>query len=215
MLKDRIRGVRKLVETTKLETLPMDGETPEDVSRDARGLAVLLLFAAYENLLYSLCRNLLEVAAKSRARGARLKPGIRLFLVHKEISGLGATGQRKLWKTSGPQLIAALSDRPASDLDMEAFPDDGSYMKASQVKLFCEVFEFGDPGPILREVWGKIDSIVDQRNGIAHGRLLPDEVGRNFTHDEIINLITAWEDRWTDFLDWIEGKCSEKKFYLI
>ncbi|GAB3952804.1 hypothetical protein GCM10027614_57100 [Micromonospora vulcania] len=87
-------------------------------------------------------------------------------------------------------------------------------MKSSQVKLLCDVFDFGNPAPILREVWEQINAVVEQRNGIAHGRLTPEEVGRRYSHDEIMALIQVWEDRWSDFLSWIEGECQGPGFYL-
>jgi hypothetical protein len=97
---------------------------------------------------------------------------------------------------------------------MNLFPDDGSYMKASQVALFCEVFDLGHPAATLKEAWLQIDAVVDQRNGIAHGRLTPEQVGRDFSHDDILRLIQMWEDRWTDFVTWVEANCQGPQFYL-
>ncbi|MEU8431274.1 hypothetical protein [Micromonospora sp. NPDC048887] len=124
------------------------------------------------------------------------------------------SGKRKLWKASGPGVVAALSSRPARELNKDLFPDDGSFMKRSQVKLFCELFDLGNPAPVLREVWERIDTVVDERNGIAHGRLTPEEVGRRYSHGEMLNLIDVWGARWSDFLDWIEPQCQGSSFYL-
>ena len=219
-LRDRVTVAKRLMEATKPNLPSLDDDQgvsfafPDDVSREARGLAVVLLFAAYEHLLTSLCRSLLEAAARSRARARRLKPGIQLFLVHGELAGLADGGRRKLWKLSGPRLITALGERPAKELDPELFPDDGSFMKASQVKVFCDIFDLGDPAPVLREVWDRINAIVDQRNAVAHGRLRPEEVGRDYSHDEMLQLTASWEARWTDFLTWVESNCHGRAFYL-
>jgi hypothetical protein len=199
-LSDRIEVARRLVRATQLQIPPVGNASslaapPDDVSREARGLAVLLLFAAYENLLTSLCRSLLEAAAKSRARARRLKPGLQLFLIHSELASLSDGGIKKLWRTSGLKLLTALVERPAREIDQNLFPDDGSYMKNSQVAVFCRVFDLGDPLPVLREVWPRINIVVDQRNGIAHGRLTPEEVGRTYTHAEVLGLISLWELR--------------------
>jgi hypothetical protein len=208
-----------LVRATQLHIPPVGSASSlaaprDDVSREARGIAVLLLFAAYENLLTSLCRSLLETAAKSRARARRLKPGLQLFLIHSELASLSDGGIKKLWRTSGLKLLMALAERPAREIDQNLFPDDGSYMKASQVAVFCSVFDLGDPLPVLREVWPRINTVVDQRNGIAHGRLTPEEVGRTYTHDEIMRLISLWESRWTEFLTWVEATCQMPQAFL-
>lgn len=212
-LRERIDAARRLVDATKPQVLPMDG-SGKDISREARGLAIVLLFASYENMLTSLCRSLLEAAAKSRARASRLKPGIRLFLVHDELQSLMAGGRKKLWNASGPNIVSALTNRPVREINKKLFPDDGSFMKSTQVAVFCKVFDFDHPAVTLNDIWAKIDTIVDQRNGIAHGRLTPDEVGRIYTHDDIVALINRWEDRWIAFLDSIEAHCSERAFYL-
>ncbi|MER6824994.1 HEPN domain-containing protein [Streptosporangium sp. NPDC000563] len=208
-LRERVEVARRLVDATKLKPVPAG-----DVSREARGLAIVLLFAAYENLLTALCRTLLESAAKSRARGRRLKPGLQLFLAHNELSGLADGGKSRIWRSAGLELIKALNDRPAASLNMNLFPNDGSFMKSSQVKLFCEVFDLGDPGPILREVWPRINTIVDQRNAIAHGRTTPDEIGRSYSYDELIKLTRLWEERWVDFLKWVEASCQGPLVFL-
>jgi hypothetical protein len=218
-LAERIGVARRLVEATQPRLVPLEDDNPSftapgDISRESRGLAIVLLFAAYENLLYSLCRSLLEAAARSRAQARQLKPGIQLFLVHGELTGLVDSGRKKLWKTSGPQVVSALLSRPARELNRDLFPDDGSFMKASQVSLFCDLFDLGNPAPVLREAWDQINAVVDQRNGIAHGRLTPEEVGRRYSHDEIMRLIRVWGDRWNDFLGWVEPQCQGSAFYL-
>lgn len=216
---DRVDVARRLVEAT--DPLDQSGGAASslantaDISREARGLAVLLLFAAYENLLTSTCRTLLETAARSRARARRLKPGVLLFLVHDEIKSLAAGGPKQIWKKAGPKLVDAILNRPAAELDMGLFPHDGSYMKTSQISLLCELFDFGNPAIPLKDLWNQIDGIVGQRNGIAHGRLTPAQVGRNYTRQEILDLIDLWQARWIEFLAWLESKCQGSSFYLM
>lgn len=208
-LRERVDVARRLVDATKLVNPAVI-----DVSREARGLAIVLLFAAYENLLNTLCRTLLEAAAKTRARGRRLKPGLQLFLVHNELIGLADGGKSRIWRSAGLELIQAIQEKPASQLDMGLFPSDGSFMKASQIKLFCTLFDLGDPGPVLREVWPRINTIVDQRNAIAHGRMTPEQVGRTYSYEELMSLTRLWEQRWIDFLRWVGAACNRSSAFL-
>jgi hypothetical protein len=212
-LRERIDSARRLVLATELD-LDKDENHKPDASREARGLAIVLLYAAYENLLHSLCRSLLETAAKSRAKARRLRPELRLFLAHGEMTSLADGGRKRLWKSAGIKIVSALNDKPISTINTGLFPDDGSFMKASQVALFCQTFGFGDPVPVLEEVWTKLNGVVDQRNGIAHGRYTSEEVGRAYSHDEVLDLITEWEEKWLSFLDWVENHCANTTFYL-
>lgn len=204
----RLDAVRCIVNATH----PTPPGAP-DAGREIRGLAIVLLFASYENLLKSLCRQLLEVATSLRVGNRRLRKGFRLFAVHNLIQSATVVPKDKLWKSAGPRLLDSASETKSCSINTSLFPDDGSFMKSSQVILFCDIFELGDPGPILKEVWDRLDTIVKERNGIAHGGLTPEEVGRNYSFAEIQNLISLWQLRWTSFIDHIESRAQSRDFY--
>jgi hypothetical protein len=86
-------------------------------------------------------------------------------------------------------------------------------MQTPQVTTFCRIFGLGDPAPVLREVWSRLDTIVTERNGIAHGRLTPDEVGRTYSLADLNSLVDLWEQRWGDFLRWVEQQASTRDFF--
>ena len=176
-------------------------------------MAIVLLFASYENLLTGVCRGLLEAAVRLRVGNRRLKNGLRLFAVHRDLQAISDSSDAKLWRESGLKLMEAVSQSNKCTVDVDLFPADGSFMKSSQVRLVCELFELGDPGPILKEVWVRLDTIVAERNGVAHGRLTPEEVGRNYTLSDIRVLIDAWQIRWTEFIQHIESLASSRDFF--
>lgn len=88
-------------------------------------------------------------------------------------------------------------------------------MKRSQVELFCEIFDLGDPGPVLQEVWGRLNTVVTERNGIAHGSMTPEEVGRNYSLAEIQMLVNLWQQRWIDFINYVESRALKRSFYRL
>lgn len=184
-----------------------------DISREARGLAILLLFASYENLLTSLCRGLLEMAVGLRVGNRRLRKGFRLFAIHNYFQSIANSSDGRRWKDSGPRLLDCIFDSRSCTVNTDLFPADGSFMKCSQVALFCEIFELGDPGAILKEVWTRLDAIVAERNGIAHGRLTPDEVGRNYSLTDVRTLVDLWQQRWMAFITHIESQASSRTFF--
>jgi hypothetical protein len=186
-----------------------------DVTREARGLAVVLLFAAYENLVTSLCRGLLEASLKTRVGNRRLRRGLRLFAVFQDLQSIRDSSEKKIWIENGQRLIEKLDSGRVCTVNVDLFPQDGSFMKRSQISLFCELFSLGDPGPVLREVWARIDTVVTQRNGVAHGRLTPEEVGRNYSSTDIRALVDSWETRWGQFIDLVHTKASSRDFYRL
>lgn len=184
-----------------------------NVSREARGLAILLLFASYENLMTSLCRGLLEKAISLRVGNRRLKSGFKQFAVHHIFKSISESSESKIWRESGRKIIDCIFESKSCSVDSNLFPIDGSFMKRSQVKLFCEIFELGDPGPILMEIWSRLDTIVVERNNIAHGQMTPEQIGRAYSHADIRKLVTDWKVRWIDFINHVEKTASSRDFY--
>lgn len=210
-LKDRIDVVVSLIDETH-PTPPAVGP----ISREARGLAIVLLFAAYEELLRSLTRTLLETVVQLRISNSRLQPGLRAFAVRDAAKSLRDVGEKKVFAKAIPTLVEVIgrADRTPT-INPEDFPDDGSFMKQSQVVVWANTFQIGPPGAHLKRVWNSIDAVVTQRNKIAHGALTPQEVGRDYTESEIRTLIADWHADWDGFLVHVEKCASTRDFFRV
>lgn len=210
-LDQRIAVAVKLID----ETHPA-GAVAGPISREARGLVIVLLFAAYENLLTSLTRTLLEGAIRCRVSNRRLQPGFRAFALESAAKSIRGVSEKKLYVSALPKMVedAASAGRTCT-IDTNAFPSDGSFMKRSQIQLWCKLFDIPAPGGLLRRTWPDIDSIVAQRNGVAHGRLTPEEVGREYTEGEIRVLIESWRLDWTDFLTDVGTRARSRDFFRV
>jgi RiboL-PSP-HEPN len=188
--------------------------TVPDVSREARGLAIVLLYGAYENLLRAMTRGLLETAKHMGASNRHLRPGFQVSAVFNALQSTKDTPGGRVKPKQGLEIVTILTDSKGCTISSDWFPDDGSHMKRSQVASFCAVFGLGEPGPILREAWGRLDGIVDERNAVAHGRRTPDEIGRSYTRQELVDLVDLWEARWLDFIRRVERGSSRRRFFL-
>jgi hypothetical protein len=212
---DRIDTAIRLIDATHPTPGPQAiGVTVGPISREARGLVIVLLFAAYENLLRTVTRTLLETAKRLNVGNRRLRPGFRAFALAASAQSIRDLSERKLYSDGLPQLVhAADPGGRICTINSNGFPEDGSFMKSSQIVLWCKIFNITHPGSILRRTWTAVDTIVVQRNGIAHGGLTPDLVGRDYSEAEIRQLISDWRDDWLDFLQIVEQKGSTRDFY--
>jgi hypothetical protein len=184
------------------------------ISREARGLVLVLLFAAYENLLTTLTRTLLEAALKMRVGNRRLKPGFRAIALASAAQSLKDLSDKKLFSHGLPRIVeTADPGGRVCTIDPACFPSDGSFMKRSQVILWCEVFGINNPGSILYRTWSIFDTVVANRNGISHGRLTADQVGRQYSEGEIRKLVSDWREDWLDFLQVVETSASNRDFF--
>jgi len=167
-LQDRLGSIRSLIDASHANTPGVP-----DVSREARGLAVVLLYASYENLLTSLGASLLNTASSLRVGNRRLRPGLKVFAAYRELCAIGGVAPPKIW-TRGLAVVEQLDQTKTNSLNSGVvFPNDGSNFRTSQVRTFCNVFGLSDPAPVLREVWNRLDTIVADRNAVAHGRETP------------------------------------------
>lgn len=214
-LQDRIDTAGRLIDATHPTTVPAGvGVTPSPISREARGLAIVLLFAAYENLLKSVTRTLLEAAIRLRVGNRRLRPGLRAFVLMPSAQSIRSLSEKRLYTDGLPKLVAAADPGGrVCTINVNGFPSDGSFMRSSQIVLWCKLFDLPHPAAILRRTWAVLDTVVVQRNGVAHGGLTPDLVGRDYSEPEIRQLISDWRDDWLDFLDLVEVKGSVREFY--
>lgn len=208
-LQDRIDVADRLID----ETHPGGGGSGP-ISREARGLVIVLLFAAYENLLTSLTRTLLEGAIRCRVNNGRLRPGFRAFALESVAKSLRNVSEKKVYVSALPKIVeAALPGGRRCTLDPSSFPSDGSFMRRSQIQLWCRMFDVPDPHLLLHRTWMTIDTVVSERNGVAHGRMTPEEVGRGYTEGDIRKLVSDWHSDWHDFLTDVGVRGQSRDFF--
>jgi hypothetical protein len=211
---DRIDSAVRLVDETHPSANPGAPGIPTNISREAKGFVFILLFGAYENLLTTLTRTLLEEALKMRVGNRRLRPGFRTFALVNSAKSIRDISDKKLYSHSLPKLVeAADPGGRVCTIDPGSFPSDGSFMKSTQITVWCDLFDIPNPHLILHRTWTLIDTVVAQRNGIAHGRLTADQVGRDYTEIEIRQLIDDWRDDWMDFLQIVKARASTRDFF--
>lgn len=186
-----------------------------DLSRETRGLAYVLLYAAYERLLKSTCRELLETAATHDGNLSDLKPYFCIAGIHASLQSVRDSSDRKrLLSQTALDIIRIITDENAQYVPVDFFPEDGSHMRKEQVSFMCSFFNLSDPRAIFQSDFELIDRVVNNRNAIAHGGRLPEEVGREYTYMEMTDLVDKWESRWMQFLDLVGEETADDGFFL-
>lgn len=213
-LNDRLDSAVRLVDETHKGVGTTGGSMVGPVSREARGLAVVLVFAAYENLLKSLTQTLLEGAIKCRVGNRRLQPTFQVFAFDSSLRSAMAVEGKDRYTKSLPRLVDT-ANMPGSrcSINPSSFPSDKSFMRASQIQVWCDLFDVGDPAQLLPNIWSTVNTVVAQRNAIAHGQKTPDEVGRTYTEQDSRDLIEAWRIDWSTFVTHVGQLASTRDFY--
>jgi hypothetical protein len=186
----------------------------DPADKEARGLIMVLLFASYERLLKDLTKTVLQGAVDCRVSTKRLKPGLMSFALATELKGALARSEKKRYTDSLPGIINAFhASKNDCTIDVNAFPDDGTFMRPSQVELWCRIFDLPHPGSTLGKTWTYLNAVVVDRNSIAHGQVTPDVVGRRFTETEIRIMVEDWRKDWVRFIQLVGTRGSSRDFY--
>src|SRR5690242_1759713 len=127
-LQERLDTVRKI-----LQVAHSSASSASSIERESRGMAIVLVYAAYENLLKTLCRSILETARLLRVGNRRLKPGLQLFATFDALQAVSDGSPSKIWKSTGSAVVDIFGRTRECTIHPGLFPNDGTNMKQSQV----------------------------------------------------------------------------------
>lgn len=206
----RIDDIQLLVDTAH----DNNRNIPSNVQKSIRGLAIVMLFGSYERLLHQLCTEIVETASSFRGNQRQLQLPFRIIGLAPQIKALRdpKIGKVKLWTDVMPKIVNA-SEKRAFELDKKFWPDSGNYMKYEQLKLFCIFFQLQNALHDLGSINNQLDGIVAQRNKIAHGESSPEQIGSNYSPNEINQLISEWKNGWIAFLNSALAITSDKHYW--
>lgn len=110
--------------------------SPDDIlSKTAKGISFVFLFSAYEQLLKGTVRAVLETANSYRGKLKNMQDGFIAAALNSSFRSYADVANVKT-KIGNVKGVRSLLDSYVRDLKFtDYFPDDGSYMKSTQVRL--------------------------------------------------------------------------------
>ncbi|MET4541328.1 hypothetical protein ABIE37_003123 [Arthrobacter bambusae] len=200
---ENISSAVKILDLGEDSLTQANGSEENSLSRESRGLCMVLLFAGYEQLLKATCREVLEHLKMQSGRVADLHTGYRTLALARAWQSMEATTKTEYWNVMSDRFVSGLYD-DVSTINANEFPNDGSFMDRSQVTLVCNLFGFDDIHKVLGRTWDDLSQVRRRRNKVAHGEATAAEVGRDFTYAEAVDLVGRWDTGWNAFLDCVE-----------
>lgn len=182
------------------------------VGAQIKGFSLVLMFAGYERLLNDICKELLRTASTYRGSVSRLTAGFRTAYISPRLESYRTCSRAKRWCDSAIGVSKALDDTNVL-LAEGFFPDDGSYLKQSQIQAFCSFFGLTNPEVSLRDAWSRIPEVREARNAIAHGRERCSFYGGRYSAKELKDLSRAWRSGWLRFAKQVELDAEPISFW--
>lgn len=174
----RLLIVKQTLDT--LTRLEADASHTPEVLRSLKGLTFVQLYAVYEYCVVTLVQAVIREVNSKGIVVRELRDELLAFALNDDYKSLADCGWGKTWAARLHLINRAKSADPVLVPD-NLFPSDGSHFRVDQLRTIWSLF--GVTGPCIPEnkFIGRIDEIVELRNGIAHGRMKPEDVGARFS----------------------------------
>lgn len=184
---------RRLLESKVILDYAKDQESLRHNAALYKGTFFVLLYGALE---YTVTASVQRCLSKLNERGidvSEIKPTLYSLVFNDECNSL-ADSKDKKW-TKRYELFSKLNERQTCHIDEHLFPTSTGNIKYRQMESIWKTFGISANVVNSNRVIGRLDTLADNRNKIAHGRELPSTIGSAFTISEIedfYNLISSY-----------------------
>ena len=159
-----------------------------DTSQTAKGLTFVQIYAIHEYTVKNVVKiAATEIAAHGHAY-ARLRPSLLALFLEPEVQSLRDCSPNDRWNRRIALLERASSVESVS-FSAAPLPTDGTHFRQTHVQLILRVFGDHKSVTIHQRHLRYIDTIVNNRNAVAHGGETAAEVGRRYSRQDIWRYI--------------------------
>lgn len=186
-------STRRLLESKVIFDYAKDQEALRHNAALYKGLFFVLLYGALE---YTVTAAVQRCISKLNEKGfdvKALKPTLYSLVFNNECNSLIDSRDKK-W-TKRYELFSKLDVCQSCHIDESLFPTSTGNIKYQQMESIWKTFGISANIVNTNRIIGRLDTLADNRNKIAHGRELPSSVGSSYTISEIedfYNLISSY-----------------------
>ena len=167
-----------------VENIPSDGSNP-GFQATSYGLFFVYIYGIYESIIKQIIGITINKLNQSGAKIDTCIYELYSLLLSSEYDTLYQVGNEKKWERRW-DISNKLIANQAISISNDLFPTDGKNLRVRQLESLKNSFGINKDVLPRPETGGYIQEIVDHRNHIAHGDVLPKEVGRAYTKSDII-----------------------------
>ncbi len=180
----RFRGVR--------QTLSRSPRGVASPSAEMKGYVFVQIYAIYEYVVKSSVEATLQAFNQSNVRLSEVRLPLLSLCLHGELQSLQDCSSKKAWEKRHALFEAIGSSRTAV-VDTALLPNLGDHFRHRDLQFVFEVFGVRGLPTRRRNHSFRINEVVLNRNQIAHGEVRAEEVGRNFSRQDINHRIDQME----------------------
>jgi hypothetical protein len=189
---------------------PKDLTPLDDLQKTLRGLWIVSLYAAFERAANSIVEAALIEISSHGSKSIECFPPIHSIFHYAKVQSLKDCSNKRIFDTSIKLFSAALGDDPIL-LSDNPLAERLQNVDTSTLKWVSELFgapEFLPDGSHI----GRLSTLRERRNAVAHGRESASKVGERYTLAELDQLYVAADTEATRFRLHLEAFCTTKGY---
>jgi hypothetical protein len=167
----------------------LEGASDLATASVCKGLAFVHFYAVYE---YAVRSSVQAALAELRSAGLefrRLRRDLLALILEPQWESASKSARGRMWESRIALVTHVDSLALTSNLRDDFFPSDGSHYRANQLRTIWRIFTITEPIVPAPRYLSRIEELVENRNGISHGRLTAEEVGRRYSRQDIAERV--------------------------
>lgn len=166
----------------------------------SKGLFFVYIYGVYEEIIRKTVIRTIESLNQANVSISRVKYELLQLILSSEYDGLYSVGNDKKWEKRW-NISNKLKVDDVISISTEIMPTDGKNIRYKQLESIAKAFGICESILPRSEIGGYINEMVENRNLIAHGNVMPQDVGRRYTADELIKKYDMINEFCTYFVE--------------
>ena len=188
--------------------------SPNEFQNTLKGLFFVYLYGIFEMVVTKTIGRTIDGLNSSGVKVSECKLELLSLILSPEYDALYGTGENNKWPKRWDVSQKLIKDQPLSIIEA-LFPTDRKNIQKKQLESLSK--SFGNSHPIFPhpEIQGYLEELVQYRNYIAHGDMLPQEIGRSFSIAELEKRRSSIDELCTYFIDSYEAYILNQEYLNV
>jgi hypothetical protein len=195
------------------QTAPPDFTPLDDIQKAYRGLWLVSMYGAVERSVNAIVESAIQVVSSHGSRSIDCVPSLHSIFHYSKIQSVQSCGRGKVFDSSVSLFEASLSSAAMIGSD-NTLSESLQNVDASTMRWVAKLF---GTSPLIIDgpVAGRLSTLRERRNAIAHGRESASEVGERYTVEEMQKVYEASDAAVTAFSLSMKDHCDNKKYLKL
>jgi len=188
-----------------------EGFAPLDsIQKSMRGLWLVSLYAAFERSTNAIVEAAISEIASHGSKSVDCSPPIHSIIHYSKIQAVKDCGSNSVFDKSVALFRAAFSGAPLGVFE-NPLAERMQNVDGGTLEWISSLFGLDGFG-IAPADRGRLNTLRERRNAVAHGREAASEVGQRYTLAEMNNVYTAADRTSTAFLLAMSEHCTQRLY---